>query len=43
MTDCLVAAAALRCEATVVHDDIDFDHISAVVPTLETMRIGSAS
>ncbi|HEY5979834.1 MAG TPA: PIN domain-containing protein [Microlunatus sp.] len=43
MTDCLIAAAALRCEATVVHDDIDFDRISAVVPTLETMRIGSAS
>lgn len=40
-SDCLIAAAALRVGATIVHADIDFDRIAAVVPSLETLRIWS--
>lgn len=32
MNDCLIAAVALRTEATVVHKDIDFEMIAEVVP-----------
>lgn len=42
MTDCLIAAAGLRTGATIVHDDIDFDRMSAVVPPLEAIRISSS-
>lgn len=41
MTDCLIAAAALRTGATIVHDDVDFDRLAAAVPPLETLRISS--
>lgn len=39
MTDCLIVAAALRTEATVVHDDVDFDRICDAVPQLTTVRL----
>ncbi len=32
MADCLIAAVAMRCDATVVHVDADFDVIASCVP-----------
>lgn len=39
LLDCLVAAAALRVEATVVHHDVDFDRMAATVTTLSVLRL----
>lgn len=36
LIDCLVAAIAERCDATVAHADVDFDRIAAVRPALLT-------
>lgn len=40
-TDCLIAAAAIRTGSTVVHRDVDFDRMAAVVPELQALRIPS--
>ena len=41
MTDCVIAAAALRTGATIVHDDVDFDRMAAVAPALQTLRVST--
>lgn len=41
LIDCLIAAIALRVDATVVHDDIDFDRIAATVTTLSVLRLAA--
>lgn len=37
--DCVIAAIALRMDATLVHDDIDFDRIAEVVTELAVLRL----
>jgi predicted nucleic acid-binding protein len=37
--DCVVAAIALRCETTLVHNDVDFDRIVECVDTLSALRL----
>ena len=37
--DCLIAAIALRSDATVVHNDVDFDRIAEVVRELAVLRL----
>lgn len=39
LTDCLIAAAALRTGATVVHDDVDFDRMAATIGDLSVERL----
>jgi predicted nucleic acid-binding protein len=36
LIDCLIAAVAERCGATLAHADVDFDRIAAVRPDLRT-------
>ena len=37
--DCLIAAAGLRSEATVVHNDVDFDRVTEAVSGLSVLRL----
>jgi predicted nucleic acid-binding protein len=37
--DCVIAAIALRAEATLVHNDVDFDRIAEVIPDLAVLRL----
>ena len=37
--DCLIAAAALRSRAIVVHNDVDFDRVSDAVQELAVLRL----
>jgi len=37
--DCVIAAIALRCDATLVHNDVDFDRIVECVDTLSVVRL----
>jgi predicted nucleic acid-binding protein len=37
--DCIIAAIALRLEATLVHNDIDFDRIAEGVTELSVLRL----
>ena len=37
--DCVIAAMALRVEATLVHDDVDFDRMAEVVTDLAVLRL----
>lgn len=37
--DCLIAAIALRVDATVVHNDVDFDRIAEAVGELAVLRL----
>lgn len=37
--DCLIAAAALRADATLVHRDTDFDRMSEIAPYLGVLRL----
>lgn len=37
--DCVIAAVALRADATVVHDDVDFDRMAEVVTDLSVLHI----
>lgn len=39
LSDCLIAAAALRCDATIIHTDVDFDRLSATLPRLSMRRL----
>jgi predicted nucleic acid-binding protein len=40
--DCVIAAVATRNGATLVHNDVDFDRISAAVPELAVLRLPSS-
>ena len=40
LVDCLIAAVAIRTDATLIHQDRDFDAIAAVAP-LKTRRLGA--
>ena len=40
LVDCLIAVLAVRCEATVVHRDRDFDVLAGVLPGLRTRHFG---
>jgi predicted nucleic acid-binding protein len=37
--DCLIAAIAVRQEATVVHNDVDFDRMAEAMPELAVLRL----
>jgi predicted nucleic acid-binding protein len=37
--DCVIAAIAMRVNATLVHNDIDFDRMGEVVPELAVLRL----
>jgi predicted nucleic acid-binding protein len=37
--DCLIAAIALRVEATLVHNDVDFDPMPEDIPDLAVLRL----
>jgi predicted nucleic acid-binding protein len=37
--DCLIAATALRADATLVHRDTDFDRMSEIAPYLTVLRL----
>jgi len=40
--DCVIAAIALRVNATLVHNDIDFDRMADCVPGLAVLRLSEA-
>jgi predicted nucleic acid-binding protein len=42
LVDCLVAALAVRAGAELVHDDVDFDRIAAVIDSLTVVRLPGA-
>ena len=37
--DCLIAAIALRSDATLVHNDVDYDRMAECVPDLAVLRL----
>jgi len=37
--DCVIAAIALRCEAILVHNEVDFDRMVECVDTLSVLRL----
>jgi predicted nucleic acid-binding protein len=37
--DCVIAAIAMRAEATLVHNDVDFDRMAEMVPDLVVLRL----
>jgi predicted nucleic acid-binding protein len=37
--DCVIAAIALRADATLVHNDVDFDRMAECVPDLAVLRL----
>jgi predicted nucleic acid-binding protein len=37
--DCLIAAIAMRVDATLVHNDLDFDRMAEVIPDLAVLRL----
>jgi predicted nucleic acid-binding protein len=39
LPDCVIAAIALRNDAIVVHNDVDFDRIAQVATTLKVLRL----